>query len=116
MKIVSIFKLDRGSPQPDEKTSEAMGELVYELMSKGALVDTGGALDEGFSANVRRAGGEIRVTDGPFTESKEIVGGFAIFEVKTKEEALEYTRRFLEIAGDGSCDLHEVGETPKFGP
>ena len=116
MKIVSIFKSDPQSRHPDEKMFEAMGKLIYELTSSGALVDTGGALDEGFSASVRRTGGEIRVTDGPFTESKEIVGGFAIFEVKSKEEALEYTRRFLEIAGDGTCDLHEVGETPKFGP
>jgi hypothetical protein len=116
VKIVSIFKSDPRLRHQDENEYEAMGKLINELTSKGALVDTGGALDEGFSASVRRSGSDIRVTDGPFTESKEIVGGFAIFEVKSKEEALEYTRRFLEIAGDGTCDLHEVGETPKFGP
>jgi hypothetical protein len=116
MKIVSIFKSDPQVRHRDENEFEAMGKLIRELTSKGALVDTGGALEEGFSASMRRTGSDIRLIDGPFTESKELVGGFAIFEVKSKEEALDYTRRFLEIAGDGTCDLHEVGETPKFGP
>ena len=88
----------------------AMGRLINELMSEGVLLDTGGVSDGGSSLRVQRAGGKVSVTDGPFTETKEIVGGFAIFKVNSKDEAIALTRRFLEIAGDGMSELHEVSE------
>ena len=66
--------------------------------------------DGGTSLRVQRADGKITVTDGPFAETKELVGGFAVFKVNTKDEAIALTRRFLEIAGDGMSELHEVSE------
>lgn len=94
MKFVSIWKPDSTvwSAEPDEKQMAAMGQLIGELMSAGVLLDTGG------------------VSDGPFTETKELVGGFAIFKVNSRDEAIALTRRFLEIAGDGTSELHEVSE------
>lgn len=55
-----------------------------------------------------RKNGKDTVTDGPFTEAKEVVGGYALFEVKDRDDALAFTRRFLDVAGDGTCELHEV--------
>jgi hypothetical protein len=112
MKFVSIWKPDRAVwvAQPDEEHMAAMGRLINELMSEGVLLDTGGVSDGGSSLRVQRAGGKVSVTDGPFTETKEIVGGFAIFKVNSKDEAIALTRRFLEIAGDGMSELHEVSE------
>ena len=115
MKFVSIFKLDPSTfsaGPPDEKTIVAMDRLVKEMMESGVLVDTGGVLPAGASMRVQRSGERLTVTDGPFTESKEIVGGFAVLQVHSKDEALACTRRFLEVVGSGTCELHEVSEKP----
>src|ERR1700678_2003784 len=107
MKFVSIWKPDPKvwAAEPDEKQMAAMGQLIGELMSAGVLLDTGGVSDGGHSLRVQRAGGKTTVTDGPFAESKEVVGGFAIFKVNSKAEAVALTQRFLEIAGDGTSEL-----------
>ena len=59
-------------------------------------------------ARVRRSGDNINVTDGPFTESKELVGGFAILKADSKEEAVELARKFLKVAGEGECELRQL--------
>ena len=64
------------------------------------------------SARVRSTGGSYTVTDGPFTESKEIVGGFALIPAKSTEEAIEFTKRFLKVAGDGETEIRQLYEQP----
>jgi hypothetical protein len=59
---------------------------------------------------VRRSDGNFRVTDGPFSEAKEVVGGFALLRVNSKEEAIELTKQFLNVAGDGECELRQLFE------
>lgn len=112
MKFVSIWKPNPAvwSAQPDEAQMAAMGQLIGELMSAGVLLDTGGVSDGGSSLRVQRSDGKVTVTDGPFTETKELVGGFAVFKVNSRDEAIALTQRFLEIAGDGISELHEVSE------
>ena len=94
MKFVSIWKPDPAvwAAEPDEKQMAAMGALIGELMSAGVLLDTGGVSDGGSSLRVQRAGGKVTVTDGPFAETKELVGGFAIFKVNSRDEAVALTR------------------------
>ena len=114
MKFVSIYKYDPGTqtgPPSDENIAQ-MGQLIGEMMAAGVLVDTGGVMPTSVSMRVRREGERISSTDGPFTESKEVVGGFAVFNVATKDEAIAWTRRFLERAGDGVCELIEVTSAP----
>jgi hypothetical protein len=112
MKFVSLWKPDPKvwNGEPDEKQMAAMGQLIGELMSAGVLLDTGGVTDGGSRLRVQRAGGKVTVTDGPFAETKELIGGFAIFKVNSRDEAIALTQRFLEVAGDGTSELHEVGE------
>src|SRR5881396_887909 len=76
---------------------EAMGEFVGDAMKKGIIVDTNGlqATDKG--KKVRLSGGKLTVIDGPFTESKEIVGGYAIVDLPSDEEALDLATRFMEL-------------------
>ena len=92
---------------------ERMANLIAEMRAQGALLDTGGrdaSMDE-FS--ITRKGGRSTVTDGPFAESKEVVGGFALFEVPNREAAVAWTDRFLDVlGGDATCYLHEVSPTP----
>ncbi|HEY9466354.1 MAG TPA: YciI family protein, partial [Vicinamibacterales bacterium] len=85
-----------------------MQELIEEGMKGGWLVSTEGCLPSVKGARVRRANGKTTVTDGPFTESKELVAGFAILEAASKQEAIELTRKFLEVAGGGECELRQV--------
>ncbi|MCB8900926.1 MULTISPECIES: YciI family protein [unclassified Streptomyces] len=94
---------------PDEKLYAEMGRFVEELTAAGVLLATGG-LEPG-GVLVRSAGEEITVTDGPFTEAKEAVAGFALIEVRSKEEAVELARRFRRIVGDGESVVQQV-----FGP
>ncbi|WP_156758638.1 YciI family protein [Actinokineospora pegani] len=94
---------------PDEALMVEMGRFVEELSAAGVLLATGG-LDPA-AIEVRSVGDEITVTDGPFTEAKEAVGGFALVEVGSVAEAVELTRRFRRIVGDGKSVIQQV-----FGP
>jgi hypothetical protein len=85
-----------------------MGKLVEEGMKEGYLVAVEGCLPSATGARVRRLNGTLAVTDGPFTESKEVIGGLAILEVSSKDEAIERTRQFLAVAGDGECELRQL--------
>jgi hypothetical protein len=87
-----------------------MGKLIEEGFNAGWLVATEGCLPTALGARVRRDGDEILVKDGPFTESKEVVGGFAIMKAATKAEAIELCRRFLKVSGPGECELRQVFE------
>ena len=76
----------------------------------GWLLATEGCLPSALGARVRRSNGKLAVTDGPFTEAKELVGGFAILKANSKEEAIELARQFLRVAGDGECELRQLYE------
>ncbi|MCX4664399.1 YciI family protein [Streptomyces uncialis] len=94
------------SSVPDEKLFQEMAAFVEELTASGALLATGGLAPEGI--RLVSSGDEITVTDGPFTEAKEAVAGFALVEVRTKEEAVELGRRFRRIVGDGESVIQQV--------
>src|SRR5947207_13600391 len=98
MKFLSIYKsVERGVPPSQEEMSR-MGQLIEKEMKAGTLLATEGCLPSALGARVRISGGKLTVTDGPFTEAKEVVGGYAVFEVKSKQEAIEVTMNFLELA------------------
>jgi len=82
---------------PPAALMKAMGEFVQKSMKDGTLVDTGGLLPSKEGARVRLAGGKLTVTDGPFTESKEVIGGWAIINAKSKEEAIRIATEFMEL-------------------
>lgn len=90
-----------------------MGKLVEDGMKSGYLVGTEGCLPSSLGARVRLTDGKLKVIDGPFTESKEVVGGFAILQAKSKEEALEYVKQFLQVVGGGECELRQLYEADK---
>jgi hypothetical protein len=94
----------------------AMGKLIEEGFKKGWLLSTEGCLPTALGARVRRSGDKINVTDGPFTEAKEVVGGFALLKANSKQEAIELTRTFLKVAGDGECELRQIYEPNSADP
>jgi hypothetical protein len=85
---------------PTAELMAAIGKLTDEMRKSGVLVSTGGLYPSAKGARLRLSGGKITVTDGPFTETKEMIGGYAIVRVNSKEEALELSRRFMQIHAD----------------
>ena len=110
MKFLSIYKTaERGVPPSQEEMSK-MGKLVEEGMKAGYLLGTEGCLPSALGARVRRSDGNLTVTDGPFTEAKEVVGGFALLRANSKQEAIELVKQFLQVAGDGECEIRQIFE------
>jgi hypothetical protein len=103
-----LMTMNGGGSPPDEQLYAEMGRFVEELTRAGVLLATGG-LDTG--THIKATGGEIMLTDGPYTEAKEAIVSFALIEVRSKEEALELSRRFWAIVKDGEGDIRQV-----FGP
>jgi hypothetical protein len=110
MKFLSIYKTAERNTPPSAEEMATMGKLVEEGFRAGWLVATEGCLPSAWGARVRRSGGNLSVTDGPFTESKELVGGFAILKANSKEEAIQLTKDFLKVAGNGECELRQLYE------
>jgi len=126
MKYLMMVKLDRGSEAaksyeagtaPPEKLMEAMTKLMGDLAAKGKLVDTAGLAPVAKGAKVRAAGGKLIVTDGPFIESKEVIGGFAVIQANSKEEALKTGREFMQVHVDilgpsyeGELEIREMSD------
>jgi len=113
MRFLCVFKPAKaeGTPPTPEMT-ENMGKFIEQSFKEGFLLSTEGCLPSALGARVRCTGGRCTVTDGPFTESKELVGGFALIQAKSKEEAIEFTKRFLEVAGDGETEIRQLYEQP----
>jgi hypothetical protein len=88
-----------------------MGKLIEDWMKSGKLLATEGCLPSALGALVRLSGGKFNVVDGPFTEAKEVVGGFALIQAASKQEAIEYTKEFLKVAGDGETEIRQVFES-----
>ncbi len=94
---------------PNPEMYAAMEKLIEEMTKAGVVLATGGLGPH--PTRIKSSGGKITVTDGPFTEAKEAVAGFALVEAKSKEEAIEFSKRFWQVVGDGQGDIYEV-----FGP
>jgi len=106
---------------PPAALMEAMGKFVQKSLQDGTLVDTGGLLPTKDGTRVRLARGKITVTDGPFTESKEVIGGYAILNVASRSEALRIATEFMELHRtywpefEGECEMRPMFE-PGTGP
>jgi len=114
MRFLSIYKTVETGTMPTPEEMSRMGQLVEEGMKAGSLLAAEGCLPSAAGARVRLANGKVSVTDGPFTEAKEVIGGLAILQAESKEKAIELARQFLQVAGDGECELRQLydAETP----
>jgi hypothetical protein len=110
MRFLSIYKSRETGLPPSQDEMARMGKLVEEGMKAGYLLAVEGCLPSAAGARIRLSNGTVQVTDGPFTESKEVVGGFAILQASSKEEAIKHVKEFLGNAGDGECELRQLFE------
>jgi hypothetical protein len=113
MKFLSVYKCPERSSGPTQEEMTRMGKLIEDGMKAGSLLAVEGCMPSATGARVRLSNGKVSVTDGPFTESKEVIGGLAVLQAKSKEEAIEYVKQFLHVAGDGECELRQLYEAPQ---
>jgi len=118
MRFLSMIRVNENTGQvPSNQLMEDMGKLIDQMTREGVLVLTAGLRPTKEGARVRLSKGKLSTVDGPFTETKEVIGGFAILEAPSKQEALELTRRFLKVHGDTweiECEVRQL-EGPDFG-
>jgi hypothetical protein len=93
-----------------------MGTFIEEITKAGVMLATDGLHPSSKGARVRLENGKVTVRDGPFTESKELVASYAVFQVKSKAEAIEWTTRFLKVLGRGECEIRQIYEPEDFSP
>jgi hypothetical protein len=107
-----MIRIDENRNQvPSEQLMNDMGKLVEEMTREGVLIQTAGLRPTGEGARVRLRSGKLSTVDGPFTESKEVIGGFAILEAAALKDAIELTKRFLKIHGnewDIECEVRQL--------
>jgi hypothetical protein len=115
MRFMMLYKPGRESDAPPtQQELAAMGQLIDEMAKAGVLIATDGLKPSSKGARVRISGDKLTVTDGPFTETKELIAGFAIVQVKSKPEAIELAKRFLKVVGEGESEIREMHDAPAF--
>ena len=101
MRFLSMIRIDETTGQkPSERLKREMGTLMEEMIHDGSLVRTAGLRPTREGVRVRSNHGKVSITDGPFSETKEVIGGYAILEAPSITEAIALTRRFLAVHGD----------------
>ena len=117
MRFIMLVKHAEPSGPPPKALMDAMAKLSEEAIKAGTIRSNGGLAPTAQSTRVRLSGGHIKVTDGPFTEAKEVIGGYAEFELKSKQEAIEGAVHFMELhkkhwpGWEGETEIRQV-----FGP
>ncbi|HZL99244.1 MAG TPA: YciI family protein [Planctomycetota bacterium] len=117
MRFLGLLKADESSEAgelPSPELMARMGAFMEEVTKAGVLLATDGLHPSSKGARVKVEKGKATVIDGPFTESKELVASYAVLEVKSKAEAVEWTRRFLAALGSGEVELRQIQEPGDF--
>jgi hypothetical protein len=117
MRFMMIVKTSESSGRPPQALMDAIDKLGQEANKAGTMVASGGLAPTAVSTRIRLSRGQLSKIDGPFTEAKEVIGGYAIFDLKSKEEAIEGAQRFMELhkkywpGWEGETEIRQI-----FGP
>ncbi len=117
MRFMMLVKSAENMAAPPKELMDAIAKLGEDASKNGTMIASGGLAPTSMSTRIRVSRGQLTTTDGPFTEAKEVVGGYAVFELKSKEEALEGAKRFMELhkkhwpGWEGETEIRQI-----FGP
>lgn len=117
MRFMMMYKPaqdEKAGALPSKEYLAEMAKHIEEGMKSGTLLATEGLQPSAKGARVRLSGGKVTITDGPFTEAKELVAGFALIRANSKEEAIEMAKNFLQVAGDGETEIRQLYEASDF--
>ena len=118
MRFLTMVRSAENAGPPPKELMEAIAKLGEECVKNGTMIQMGGLLPSSTGAKVRLSNGKLLVTDGPFIETKELIGGFAMFEFESREEAIAYTLRFMELHNEywpeweGETEIRQIFEAP----
>ena len=118
MRFLSMIRVAETGQQPSERLMTEMGKLMDEMIREGKLIRTAGLRPSSEGVRIRSNHGKLSTTEGPFTETKEVIGGFAVLEAKSMQEAIALTERFLKVHGDEwnlECEVRPF-DGEEFGP
>lgn len=121
MKFLTMVKSPETSEPPPQALMDAINRLGEEATAAGVLVTVGGLFPSVAGAQVRLSKGQLAVTDGPFTEAKELIGGFAMYSVPSRDEAIAWTKRFLDLhrehwpGWEGAVEIRQMYEPGNAG-
>lgn len=122
MRFMMIVKHAGEKGFPPKPLMDEIAKLAHEAQQAGTMLGNGGLAPTAQGARVRLSGGRVTVTDGPFTEAKEIIGGYAQFELKSKEEAVQAAVRFMELhkkywpGWEGETEVRQMLEPGELPP
>jgi hypothetical protein len=111
MRFLSMIRLKETGRMPSEQLMADMGRLIEQMTREGTLVETAGLRPTAEGVRVRLHQGRLSTIDGPFTESKEVIGGYAVLEAESMTHAIELTKRFLALHGDEwdlECEVRQM--------
>ncbi|MGH7513040.1 MAG: YciI family protein [Gemmatimonadales bacterium] len=120
MRFMIMVKSTETSAPPPKALMDAIAKLGEESSRAGVLVETAGLYPTATAARVRLTGGKVTATDGPFTEAKEVVGGYAVYDVRSRHEAVRWTARFMDLhqehwkGWEGEAEIRQIFEAPEF--
>ncbi|MET0467322.1 MAG: YciI family protein [Aeromicrobium sp.] len=118
MRFLTYIESDPAQGPPPPALFEALGAFGAEIATLGVVVDRGGLAPVDSSTHIRVGGGAMTILDGPFAEAKEVIGGYAMYDVRSEEEVLEWARRFMQIHVDtwpefeGTAVIRQVFDAP----
>ncbi len=118
MRFMGLLKADKDSEAgipPSPELMERCGKFIEEVTKAGVLLATDGLQPSSKGVRVRLSEGKVTVIDGPFAETKELIASYALLETKSMAEAIEWARRFLEVLGEGECEIRPLFEAGDFG-
>jgi hypothetical protein len=122
MRFMTLVKSAENAGPPPQALMDAIGKLGQEATKAGVLVEMGGLFPTVAGARVRISRGKLTVTDGPFAEAKEVVGGYAVFDLKSKDEAIKQAVRFMELhkqhwpGWEGETEVRQIFDETDFNP
>jgi hypothetical protein len=119
MRFLLVHRIDERVPDaysPSQETFARIGELMGEMTRAGVLLAAEGVRPSAMGARVRVSEGKRTVTDGPFTEAKEVIGGFALIQARSKAEAVEWASRFADVLGDVEVEIRQISEMSDVQP
>jgi hypothetical protein len=112
MKFLMTYTSSPDAPPPTPEQFAALGKYTEEMIKSGVVSLTGGIVRPTTGTKIQMKAGKFAVTDGPFPETKELIDGFAIVECASIDEAIEHSRRFCAVAGDGKGEILRIHEGP----
>lgn len=120
MRFLTLVKYDENGTPPPKAYLDALAEFDRAAMAAGAMIQCSGLQPSALGSRIRLSRREVSATDGPFTESKELIGGFAVFDVSSKQEMIAWMQRFMKLGEhwpEWECEveIREMVDRPKFG-